>query len=121
MSQVEGTSCEFSVNSKERPFLLKPGQATRVRSIPFRFQMPDTANPASFISTHGRSKLEYIVSATTTGKRGLKHTASNSFVLLPSSTTTTFQLYQHYFNVDVERGGISTQLTASVRNIITVS
>jgi len=83
--------------------------------------MPNTIIPASFVSTHGRAKLEYIVSATTTGKRGVKHTASNSFPLLPSSTTTTFQLYQHHFNVDIEKGGVVAELTASTRNIITVS
>jgi hypothetical protein len=120
-SQVDGTTCEFSVNSRDCRFILKPGQATRVRSIPFSFHMPAITIPASFVSTHGRAKLEYIVSATTTGRRGVKHTASNSFLLLPSSTTTPFQLYQHHFNVDIEKGGIAAELTASIRNLITVS
>jgi len=118
--QVDGTSCEFSVNSKDCPYLLKPGQATRVRSIPFNFHMPGPALPASFVSTHGRAKLEYVVSVTTTGKRGVKHTASNTFGLLPSPTVPTFQLYQHNFNVDLDSGGVTAPLTVSIRNIISV-
>jgi len=118
--QVDGTTCEFSINSRDYPYILKPGQATRVRSIPFGFHLPGLSLPGSFISSHGRAKLEYIVYAITTGKRGVKHTSSSPFFLLPSPTTTTFQMQQHHFNVDVANGGLTTTLTASVRNIIMV-
>ena len=75
--------------------------------------------PASFISTRGRAKLEYVVSATTIGKR-VRHTSSNIFGLLPSAAVRTFQTHQHNFNVDIENGGATTPLTANIRNIITV-
>jgi hypothetical protein len=120
IAQVDGTSCEFSVNSRDCPYLLKPGHAARVRSVPFSFHMTSPALPASCVSTHGRAKLEYLVSATTTGRRTAKHTTSSSFLLLPSPAITTFQLNQHHFNVDIENGGVTTHLSASVRNIITV-
>src|SRR5208282_2315045 len=109
-----------SVDSRDCPYLLKPGQATRVRSIPFSFHLPGPALAASFVSTHGRAKLEYIVSTTTTGKRGKSHAASGTFVVLPSPTTNTFQLYQHNFNVDIENGGVTAPLTSTVRNILNV-
>lgn len=83
--------------------------------------MPSPILPSSYVSTHGRAKLEYVVSTTTMGRRGTKHTASNSFQLLPPPTTTAFQLSQHNYNVDIEKGGITAEITASVRNIITVS
>lgn len=117
---MDGTTCEFSVDSRDCPFLLKPGQATRVRSIPFSFHLPGPALAASFLSTHGRAKLEYIVSTTTTGKRGRSHAASGTFVVLPSPTTNTFQLYHHNFNVDIENGGVAAPLTSTVRNILNV-
>jgi hypothetical protein len=111
--------CEFSVNSKDCPFLLKPGSATRVRSIPFSFHMSKLGLPASFSSTRGRAKLEYIVSTTTTGRRA-RDTTSNTFVLLPYLAIRTFQTHQHNFNVDIENGGATTALAANIRNIITV-
>ena len=83
--------------------------------------MPGPTLPASFISSHGRAKLEYILSATTTARKGLKSIASNTFVLNPSPPTTTFQMYQHSFNVNVLKGGAPSELTASIRNIITVA
>jgi hypothetical protein len=111
--------CEFSVNSKDCPFLLKPGSATRVRSIPFSFHMCKLGLPASFTSTRGRAKLEYIVSTTTTGRRA-RDTTSNTFILLPYLAIRTFQTNQHNFNVDIENGGATTALVANIRNIITV-
>ena len=108
------------MDSKDCPYLLKPGQATRVRSIPFSFHLPGPALAGSFVSTHGRAKLEYIVSSITTGKRGKSHAASGSFLVLPSPTTNTFHLYQHNFNVDIENGGVTAPLTSTVRNIIKV-
>ena len=82
--------------------------------------MPTSNLPASFLSTHGRAKIEYTVSCTTTGKKGAKHITSSSFVLLPRPSVTTAHPFQHNFNVDVENGGMTCQLSASVRNIITV-
>jgi hypothetical protein len=82
--------------------------------------MPGPTLPASFISSHGRAKLEYVLSVTTIAKKGVKSTASNTFVLNPSPPTTTFQMVEHNFNVDILKGGAPSQLTASVRNIISV-
>lgn len=118
--QVDGTAFEYTVYSRDCPYHLKPGQAARVRSIPFSFHMPTSHLPASFISTHGRAKIEYVVSCTTSAKKGAKHTCSSTFVLLAAPVVTTTQVFQHNFNVDVENGGQTCQLSASVRNIITV-
>jgi hypothetical protein len=82
--------------------------------------MPTPSLPSSYVSTHGRAKLEYVVTTTTTGRKGAKHTTSNSFQLLPPPTTTTFPLGRHSFNVDVDKGGETAEITATVRNIITV-
>jgi len=118
--KVDGSNHEFSVDSSDCPYLLKPGQAKRVRSIPFEFNMPRVGLPASFISTHGRAKLEYIISATTLGKRS-KDATSTTFRLLPSPTLSTFQTLQHNFNIDIDNGGSTIDSNAPVRNILTVT
>jgi hypothetical protein len=81
--------------------------------------MPRDDLPASFISPHGRAKLEYTACVTTTGKRG-RHSSSAIFRLLPSSKISTFQMQQQNFNVDIENGGVTTALGSRSRNIITV-
>jgi hypothetical protein len=82
--------------------------------------MPRSDLPASFLSPHGRAKVEYTVWVTTMGKKA-KHTTSATFRLLPTSKIGAFQTYQHNFNVDIENGGTTSALSSPARNIITVS
>jgi hypothetical protein len=115
---VDGTLSEFEIDSRDCPFLLKPGQATRVRSIPFSFLMNRPNLPGSFVSKHGRAKLEYMLAVTTVAKQA-KHTSTAVFCLLPSEVTH-IQTRQHSFNVDVDRGGVILPLAVSAQHLITV-
>jgi hypothetical protein len=80
--------------------------------------MEQVGIPGSFVSRHGRAKLEYLVYATTTGKQG-KQTTSAIFTLLPSQVISV-GICQYNLNIDLNKNGATIPLTAPIRNIVTV-
>jgi hypothetical protein len=59
---------EVTIKSTEVPVYVKPGVATRVRSIPFRIELSPSAVTASYNAQKGLFLVDYILTAVTKRK-----------------------------------------------------